>query len=309
MPEVPIQKPQDSRFLTSIPKSVEKTPIDIIVPIHGRFDLTMKCIRAIYERTVSPFHLIVLDDTPDDKDDPDAISPEYFRRMQEKHDNITYIHKDRPYKEGNEFFNEGLEHCKHDFVAVIMNSVTVEPEWEVVAVNFMASSPKVGIVGFKCLLPTGSIESAGITMMGFTPIDIGRDSPGYGLCSMHECIAVQWAFALLRKSAVKGNLEEDVYHGFVGWDDIDNSFKIRSLGWQIWYCGLGTGVHEVRSTRGKDSIEALEKNRVNAEVFYKRWGYWDLYQKANELGTIHDKSKVAEEVRGLAFTLRSKVAA
>ncbi len=293
------------KFITAIPRQVDKIPIDIIVPIHGRFDLTMKCIKAIYDKTASPFHLIVLDDTPDDRDNPDAMSPEYFRRMQKKYDNITYIHSETPYKEGNQFFNEGLRHCKYDYVATIMNSVTVEPDWEITAVDFMHHNPKVGVIGFKCLLPSGVIESAGIAMMGFTPTDIGRDSPGYTLNHMHECIAVQWAFALLRKEAVMGNLQEGIFHGFVGWDDIDNSFAIRKRGWQIWYCGLGVGIHESRSTRGKDTVEVLEKNRDNAGTFYKRWGYWTLYQKANRTNTIHDKSKIAEEVRGLAYTLKS----
>jgi len=306
MSEVLIKKPSNSKFITAIPKGTELIPIDIIVPVHGRLDLTIKCVRAIYTNTSSPFHLIVLDDTPDNGDDPDAVSIEYFRRFQKKHDNITYIHREKPYKEGNEFFNEGLKYCKYDFVAVIMNSITVEPDWEIIATQFMKNNPMVGITGFKCLLPSGVIESAGITMMGFTPIDIGRDAPGYQLSSMHECIAVQWAFALLRKKAVEGNLEEGIFHGFVGWDDIDNSFSVRKKGWQIWYCGLGIGIHEPRSTRGKDTINALELNRANAESFYKRWGYWDLYQKANQIEGIHLKSKVAEEVQGLAFSLRSQ---
>ena len=279
-------------------------PIDIMVPAHGRLDLTLRCIRTIYDNTASPFHLIILDDTPMGSDDPDALLGEYIRRL--KKNNITHLRHNKPYKEGNEFFNEGLKHCKHEFVAVVMNSVTVEPDWEQVATGFMRDTPDVGIIGFKTLLPSGTIESAGITMMGFTPMDIGRDFPGYKLSSMHECIAVQWAFALLRKKAIVGNLEENLYHGFVGWDDIDNSFTVRSKGWKIYYCGLGVGIHETRSTRGKDTIDAVEKNRKNAEVFYKRWGYWDLYQQANKTDSIDLKSKIAQEVQGLAFSLRSK---
>ncbi len=283
-------------------KGTPNIPIDIIVPAHGRLDLTIKCVRAIYTNTKSPFHLILLDDTPDD-DEPDACSIDYFRRFKKQHDNITYIHKDQPYKEGNEFFNEGFKYCKYAFVAVVMNSVSVEPDWEIVATQFMQDTPNAGIVGFKCIFPSGVIESAGIEMMGFTPVDIGRDLPGYTMNTLHECTAVQWAFALLRKEAVL-NLEEGIYHGFVGWDDIDNSFAVRKRGWKIYYCGLGVGIHESRSTRGKETIDALRLNRENAEVFYKRWGYWDLYQKANQLGDIHLRSKVSEEMQGLAYALK-----
>ena len=303
MPGALFRQAKNSSFVSSVENSGENIPIDIIVPVHGRLDLTIKCIRAIYENTKSPFHLIVMDDTEISDDDPESLVVEYFNRLKKNYDNITYVHSDVPYKEGNEFFNKGFDLCKHEYVAVCMNSVTVEPEWDAVAVDFMKGNPQVGIIGFKCLLRTGTIESAGITMMGFTPLDIGRDSPGYQLSSMHECIAVQWAFALLRLNAVKGNLEEGVFYGFVGWDDIDNSFCIRKRGWQAWYCGLGAGVHETRATRGNNTPDALMKNRYNAEMFYKRWGYWDLYQKANQDDNIHAKSKLSEEVRGLAFTL------
>lgn len=287
-------------YVANIPQSEQKIPIDIIVPAHGKMDLTLRCVSAIYDRTTYPFHLIVLDDTPLGKNNPDALLGEYLKRLDAKHGNITYVHRKTPYREGNEFFNEGLKYCRHKFVAVIMNSITVDPEWELVAVNFMNNNPKVGVIGFKCLFPTGVIESAGIVMQGFTPIDIGRDSAGHSLSGLHECIAVQWAFALLRKEAVVGNLQEGVFHGFVGWDDIDNSFVIRSKGWHIFYCGLGSGTHEPRATRGKDTLDVLMKNRENAEKFYKRWGYWDLYQKANEAQNMHDKSKIVEEIRGLA---------
>ena len=301
-----VQKPQNSSFTDVISKSKIDTPIDIMVPVHGRLDLTMKCLKALYENTTVPFHLIILDDTVDDPDDPDSLIALYLARFMKHHDNITYIHKDEPYKCGNQFYNEGLKHCKYDYVASVMNSVTVEPDWELVAIQFMNNNPTVGIIGLKTLLPSGVIETAGITMMGFTPIDIGRDQPGYKLTCMHECIAVQWAFALHRKAAVEGNIDEDIFYGFVGWDDIDNSFAVRSKGWKIWYCGLGVGIHEVRATRGTNTIEAMEKNRHNAEVFYKRWGYWDLYQKANASDSIHLKSKVAQEIQGLSFNLRSQ---
>ena len=305
-PGILTQKSRHSHFVDTMAKDEVNIPIDIMVPAHGRLDLTMKCVKAIYDNTTLPFHLIVLDDTVDDPDNPDALAPLYFERLKKKHDNLTYIHFDEPFKCGNQFYNEGLKHCKHDFVATVMNSITVEPDWEIVAVQFMQNNPAVGIIGFKCLLPSGVIESAGITMMGFTPVDIGRDMPGYKLSSMHECIAVQWAFALHKIKAITGNITEDIFYGFVGWDDIDNSFLVRSKGWKIWYCGLGVGIHEPRSTRGKDTIEALEKNRYNAEAFYKRWGYWDLYQKASSIDTIHMKSKIAEEIHGLAFNLRAQ---
>jgi hypothetical protein len=44
---------------------------------------------------------------------------------------------DKPYAEGNEFFVEGFKLCKYEYVATVMNSIKVEPDWETVALQLM----------------------------------------------------------------------------------------------------------------------------------------------------------------------------
>lgn len=258
------------------PKALE--PIDIVVPTHGRLDLTVQCLRSLYLNTQNPFHLIVIDDSTEDMDNGLDMTKAYMERLSSKYNNVTYIHSDVPYKCGNQIFNIGFKAAKYDFVAFVMNSMTVEPDWEVVATQFMRANPKVGIVGFKCLFPSGIIESAGIRMMGYTPIDVGRDFPGHRLSAIYETPAAQWAFVLVRKEAGQ-NLEEDVFYGFKGWDDIDNCFVVRKRGYKIYYCGLGVGYHEPRATRGRNDVESHFQNLQNGEAFYQRWGYWDAYKK------------------------------
>ena len=256
-------------------------PIDIVVPTHGHLELTMRCINALYLNTSTKFHLIVVDDSTD-------LTPRYFKQLQKEHDNITYIHSKKPYLCGNQLFNIAFKHMKTDYIATVMNSITVEPDWEIVALQLMKDNPKVGVIGFKCLFPWGQIESAGIALVKYLPVDLGRSLPGHRLSNVYETLAVQWAFALLRKEAVVGVLEEDVFHGFKGWDDIDNCFVVKKAGWKVMYCGLGVGYHEPRATRGDNSQEAYLKNKENAEYFYKRWGLWETYLQAQL-----DKAKAA----------------
>ena len=260
------------------PKTTEQqegTPVlDVLVPTHDHLRLTLACMEALYGNTRTPFHLIVVDDSTD-------LTPVYFEQLKKEHDNITFIHSDIPYKCGNQIFNIGLENCKTPYMATVMNSMRVEPEWELVGLNLMETQPKVGVIGFKCLFPSGLIESAGIAMVKFLPTDIGRDFAGHRLSGVYECAATQWAFALVRKEAAVGNLTETAFHGFKGWDDIDNCFVLRKRGWRILYCGLGVGYHEPRATRGSNTLEAYHQNRENGEAFYKRWGYWEEYKKDN----------------------------
>lgn len=263
-------------------------PIDIILLTHGRLeDLTKPCVATIYAHTKSPFHLIVVDDSTPDMDDGKDKTPQWFKRLQIEYQNITFIHSDIPFKSGNQMFNIGLTHGSNRFVATVMNSIRVEPDWDIVATQMMAQNPKIGIIGLKCLKlkwsegEDGQIESAGICMNGYLPCDMGRNEPGHRLTCAYPCFSVQWAFALLRREAAVNNLTEDLWAPFVGFDDIDNSLFLRYKGWEAWYCGLGVGYHLTHATRGSREDETLLKNRQNAEKFYKRWGYWEMFKAEN----------------------------
>ena len=276
-------------------------PIDIVVPCHNlieeNFDralsLTIRCIQSLYTNTLAPFHLIVVDDSID------GLTPLYFKKLKkylraQKRDNITYLHSLEPYKEGNQYLNEAFKHAKTPHIACVGNSIRVEPDWEVVALNILKHDLSVGIVGFKNLFPEGalgnSIESAGITMVNYTPVDIGRDLPSHRQTALYECPAVQWAFCMVRRDAVVDPpMPEGVYHGFKGWDDIDNCFVLRKRGWKIMYNGYGVGYHFPRATRGSNTKESHEKNQANARRFYKRWGFWDRFTK--EYGTDWPEAK------------------
>lgn len=277
--------------------------VDIVVPTHNRLDLTMKCLQAIYFHTQSPFHIIVVDDSTDN------LTPRYFEELFKngvsplgKVSNITFIHNEEPFKTGNQFFNLAFRYAKSDYIATVMNSIRVEPEWEIFALNsLMVNNPTVGIIGFKCLFGgdgtnMGHIESAGIKMNKYLPTDIGRDLPGHRLNNVYECDAVQWAFALLRKKAVVGVIEDFTFHGFAGWDDIDNCFVVKSKGWKIIYSGSGVGYHEPRSTRGSSDNQVLLKNRENGEKFYKRWGLWDDFVKDH--GAQAEIHELPKETKG-----------
>ena len=297
-------------------------PIDILFPVHGRPELTIKAIKAIYACTQVPFHLIILDDTdasilygsfhrvePTDLTSPYLIvltqrPPEgrYLNPNRRNGDNpyityqpeITYINHPKPFKEGNAFFNLGLSYCKYDYFATIMNSLTVQPGWETHALELFQRDSELGIIGLKNLLPDGTIESAGIIFDNFQPNDFCRGAPGHLFTQDIEVPAAQWAFALIRKKAAVGNIEEGLFHGFVGWDDIDNCFAIKAKGWKILYCGHGAGIHEPRATRGTNDPQAGKMNQENAYTFYKRWGLWKNFQEANKLDV---KFKLRQETK------------
>jgi len=254
--------------------------LDILVPMYGKLPLTIDCITSLYNCTSTQFHLIVLNG--DSKEDY-GLTHQWMLEFQKTHPNMTYCHRKSDWIEGNQFFNLGLKYCQTDYVATVMNSMTVEPYWEKVGLELMKNDPKIGSIGFKCLFPEGKIESAGIVFNGITPSDFGRDEPGWRHNEVQEMPCVQWAFALHRKQAIQGNLPEGVYKGHVGWDDIDNCMCVKAKGWKLVYCGQGVGIHKPRATRGSNTVEAFLANQYNAHTFYKRWGLWEKYLEGNRM--------------------------
>ena len=277
--------------------------IDILVPTHGKLEHTIRCLHTLYHNTATRFHLIICDDskvsTTDNQDNPvDSldVTEEYLLRFAETHPNVTYVKRAKPYISGNQFFNDAIRHMETPYLATIMNSMQVEPEWERIALKLMRENPKIGVVGFKCLFPdTYKIECAGIQFAnGYMPIDVGRDLPSHALTTIYEVEAIQWAFALVRREAVEGNLDEHLFYGFKGWDDIDNCLVLRSKGWKVFYCGYGVGVHHPRVTRGTNSADGYLKNKGNAIRFWKRWGFWNAYLESR---TMDVTDKITDEMK------------
>lgn len=250
--------------------------IDVIVPTHGRLDLTISCFARLYEHTQAPFQLIVVDDSDDE-------TPAYMEEFKKTHDNVTFIHHDEPYLCGNQFVNESMKYCKNQYAATVMNSVWVTPDWEIAALRLMQDDSKIGIIGFKSLMLNGRIESAGISRYKYICYDRGRGEPAHHYSDVDEPYSLQWAHALLRKEAVVGNLAEDIYHGFAGFDDVDNTLVLKELGWKAVYCGMGVSYHQTHATRGSDEAEKARQNQENALAFYKRWGLMDMYLADNPI--------------------------
>lgn len=279
------------------PKEVQIGPpppqiaIDIMVPTKDHLELTIKCMDALYNYTKVPFNLIVVDSSTD-------LTMLYLRDLAKKRGNVTIIHQE--VKSGNHFFNLALAKCQTPYLVTCMNSITVEPDWESVALQMMGSDPKIGTIGFKCLFPWGLIESAGIAMAGYTPTDIGRDFPGHRLSTVYEVNACQWAFAMHRVEAIKGLLDEDLFNAHKGWDDIDNCFQVKKAGWKLMYDGLGAAYHYPRSTRGDNSNVARVLNLQNGQLFYMRNGFWDMWKHENpvaaELVEMKDGRVVKKDI-------------
>ena len=97
--------------------------IDIIMATHNNLGMTMRAVTALYENTNVDFRLTVVDDSVD-------MTPDYFRQLQRRVNNIQYI---RPFDEsyevippkithGNQIINIGLKPTTPKFSFCCINA-------------------------------------------------------------------------------------------------------------------------------------------------------------------------------------------
>lgn len=245
----------------------EEKTLDIILPTHNKLEMTIQCLNRIYMFTSIPFKVFMIDDSDDE-------TPIWVENHRHEYPALNYVRPEdgRKFTCGNEIINLGLKLSDSPYVAHICNSILVEPQWADMGYLLLKQYPDVAVVGFKLLLPSSYlIEHAGIGLGDTVPIDLGRHSLSHHHTYIKKRDAVAWSMVLLRREAVEGNLEENIFHGFRGWDDIDNCLTLREKGWKILYCGAGAGIHYAHYTRHAKSPEDREKIYDNMKTFIKRW--------------------------------------
>ena len=241
--------------------------IDIILPTHNHLELTINCVKALYEWTQLPFKLTVIDDSTD-------LTPEWFKLFQLDHDNINYLHFDDPkfLAGGSQIINIGLKNTKNEFIVNLNNSIEVEPLWLNAALDQMEGDPQIGVMGFKLLSRNGLISHAGLQVANGVLYNIGKTEPAHRYTFMCEVPAVGWALALFRRSAFPDGVDEDYYIGFRGWDDVDWCYDLRKRGYKVMYCGFGAAYHNEGATRITRTEEFYNDAKENIRRFFARWG-------------------------------------
>ncbi len=243
--------------------------IDIIMATHNHLDLTMQAVDALYTHTNGPFTLTAVDDSTD-------LTNQYFEQLARERGNINFVHSDIPYVHGNQIINVGLKNTRTPAVVYLGNNVKVEPDWLDVAQQIINGDAEVGIIGFKLLYNSGTIEHAGIFWTPEMPhhMNIGVNEAGHRFSFVREVDMIGFALVLFRRAVFPDGLDEKTFIGFRGYDDIDNCMDAKRRGWKIIYCGLGAAYHQAGASRQDSEQYALEHEQ-NRITFLKKWGATD----------------------------------
>lgn len=193
--------------------------------------------------------------------------------------------------------NRALKKAKGDYILFLNSDVIINKINFNKLLDYLDNKPKIGALTVKVKLPDGRIDPASHrgfptlwnsfcyffkleSLLGRLPL-IGKIFGGYHLTylnlkTIHEVDSISGAFYLTRKKILKktGGFDEDF---FMYGEDIDLSFRIKKLGWQIIYYPFFEVTHLKYTSGLKKNKKEVKKHFYNAMKIFYRKHYEKLY--------------------------------
>jgi GT2 family glycosyltransferase len=232
--------------------------VDVVIPVHGKWELTRRCLDSLVERDACIRRVIVVDDAS-----PDDTAYQLRHRG-----DVTSIFLDE-----NAGFarasNAGLNRSDADAV-LFLNNDTIVPRGSIAALAAaLEADPTIGAVGPKLLYADGTVQSAGCTfaagLIGAWRLYAHLDG------SIREAnvagdYPVLTAAALLVRGTLARSLRgfDESYHN--GVEDIDLCMRIWRSGARVRYEPASTIYHVEGASRGK-----AHDDDANLALLASRW--------------------------------------
>ena len=276
---------EGSRLIVSRPKeqkapiaimSAAKPLLSVIIPVFNHSAFTIGCLNSIKERLEQSqlrVEVIVVNDNS--TDDTKVLLTRYAGIRTITNDkNVGFIAS----------CNRGASIARGEYLLFLNNDTIVQPRCFEEILSTFQLKPDAGLVGAKLLYPDGRLQEAGgIIWNDGSAWNYGRmddpDKPEYSyLREVDYCSG-----ACL---AVPRDLFERL-HGFDSryrpayCEDSDLAFRVRELGYKVYYQPLAEVIHFEGITSGKDISEKVKSHQVvNQQKLFAQW--------SNSLSTYGD---------------------
>jgi len=226
--------------------------VDVVIPVHGQWELTERCLATLVTRDACVRAIIVVDDkSPDDT----------AARLRERRDVVPVL------LEQNVGFacacNAGARAGDADAIFFLNNDTLVPP----LTIGRLASTldaSGAGAVGPKILHGDGTLQVAGLAMLAgsthFERLYVYLDADLPQAQIPYEPAALSGAAVLVRRAAFDavGGFEEAFLNGS---EDVDLSLKLWAAGYRCRYEPRATIVHLEGASRGK-MIDGAPNDRL-----------------------------------------------
>ena len=243
----------------------EKVEVSIIIPVFNQFQFTHSCLaslQTVEER--SRFEVIVVDDCSTDE------TAELVPRMQ----GVVYLRN-----ETNSGFilscNRGAEKARGKYLFFLNNDTIVQPGWLTALVDTFAENQQAGVVGSKLVYPDGRLQEAGgIIWRDASGWNCGKfddpEKPEYNF--LREVDYCSGAALMIPKSLFQKLGGFDAKYAPAYYEDTDLSFKVRKVGYKVFYQPMSEVIHYEGVTGGTDLAAGTKKHQdINRLTFAETW--------------------------------------
>jgi len=243
-----------------------KTPkVSIIVPVYGRVEVTLSCIRSIAANPQkTSFELIVVNDGSPDAT-RDLIGKIPGVRLINNEMNLGFIQS----------CNNGADKARGEYLHFLNNDTIVTPGWLDELVWTHESFTNVGLVGSKLVYPDGKLQEAGaIVWNDGSAWNYGRgqDSERPEFNYARQVDYCSGASILLSKENFERFGGFDTYFSPAYYEDTDLAQKVTKSGLKVIYQPASVVYHIEGSTSGKDLSSGAKQYQVaNGKKFVLRW--------------------------------------
>ena len=251
-----------------LPDPTASPQVSVIVPAHGRFDLTYGCLAAIARvGAAASFEVVLVDDGSADET---LLAELVFG------DSLRVLRR----REAGGFLraaNAGAAVARGAHLLFLNNDTEVQPGWLDELLGTFEALPEVGVAGAKLVYPDGRLQEAGGIVGRFGEAlnwGHGEDPDDPRFCHLRDADYVSGAALMIARALFEqlGGFDEAFAPGY--YEDTDLCFRVReTAGRRVVVQPLARVVHLEGGTAGRDTTAAGPKRfqALNQPVFFRRW--------------------------------------
>ena len=247
------------------PQFTDSPRVSIIIPVHGQWLWTERCLEAILRTEVSELAEVIVVN--------DASPDETLLRLREyPWVKVVDLPKNLGFTLAS---NKGAEAATGEFTLFLNNDTEPLPGFLEALIQALDSDPTIGMVGSRLIYADGMLQEAGAIMWA----DGSGHNFGRGESADLSSAQIQrdvdfcsGASILVRTSLIQELGGFDPRYAPAYYEDVDLAFTIRKLGYRVSYQPSSVVVHHEGGSHGTDVTKGTKAYQIrNKKVFVEKW--------------------------------------
>ena len=272
----------------SFPHS-EDPKVSVIIPIYGKIDYTIRCLKSILDNFPStPCEIIVVDDcSPDNSFE--VLSEISGINLVKNKQNLGFI----------KTCNHGARVARGEYLYFLNNDTEVLAGWLDELHQTFDLFPGTGFAGSMLLYPDGRLQEAGgIIWQDGSAWNFGRlqdpNDPTFSYA--REVDYVSGASIMVPSGLFEEVGGFDEHYSPAYCEDSDLALKVRSRGLRVIYQPLSKVIHHEGVTSGTDETQGVKSFQVeNSRKLFDRWQEQLKSHRPNGVDPNNEKDRMAKQ--------------